>query len=303
MRELTKTWQKRLTDVSTGKKLGLGRGFDALIPKDVDTALLFDDQERIQKISVSTLTPNPHQPRTTFDEEALAGLAESIKEHGILQPLVVTPVGDGKYAIIAGERRWRAAQLAGETKVPVIVRTTKELERLEIALVENVQRVDLSPLEQAVSIERLHQQFSMTYEAIAKRLGKASSTVNNIVRLLQLPKDAQQALASGQIFEGHARTILSLKDLPEKQAELLANIKRHSWSVRQAEQFVTSVKEGYKESRATKERMQTETPATKLLSKKLGGNPVHIRRTAKGGRLEITFKSDEELDNILKFLG
>ncbi len=288
--------------MSTGKKMGLGRGFDALIPKDVDTAMLFDDQEKVQKVSVTALTPNPHQPRSTFDEEALAGLAESIKQHGILQPLVVTPNGEGKYAIVAGERRWRAAQLAGESKVPVIVRTTKELERLEIALVENVQRVDLSPLEQAVSIESLHQQFSMTYEAIAKRLGKASSTVNNIVRLLQLPKDSRQALADGQIFEGHARAILSLKDMPDKQAELLTNIKRHGWSVRQAEQFVTSVKEGYQETKATKQRMQTETPATKLLSKRIGGSPVHIRRTAKGGKLEITFKSDDELEKILQSL-
>lgn len=288
--------------MSTVKKSGLGRGFDALIPKDVDTTVLFDDQERVQRIVVSALVPNPHQPRSTFDDEALAGLAASIKEHGILQPLVVTPNGEGKYAIVAGERRWRAAQLAGESKVPVIVRTTKELERLEIALVENVQRVDLSPLEQAVSIERLHQQFSMTYEAIAKRLGKASSTVNNTVRLLQLPEEARKALAEGEIFEGHARAILSLKDLPEKQAELLTNIKRHGWSVRQAEQFVTSVKEGYKETESTRERMQTETPATKLLSKKLGGKPVHIRRTAKGGKLEIGFKSDDELEQILRSL-
>lgn len=283
-------------------KKGLGRGFDVLIPQDVDTAVLFDDQEKVQKIAVSALVPNPDQPRTTFDEEGLRQLAESIKQYGVLQPLIVTPHGVGHYAIVAGERRWRAAQLAGETKVPVIVRTTKELERLEIALVENVQRVDLSPLEQALSIERLHQQFSMTYEAIAKRLGKASSTVNNTVRLLQLPKEAQKALTDGQIFEGHARTILSLKDNPEKQRELLNNIIRHGWSVRQAEQFVVSFREGYKESKAARERMQTETPETKQLSKRLGGMPVHIRRMAKGGKLEIRFKSDEELDRILRSL-
>jgi ParB family transcriptional regulator, chromosome partitioning protein len=289
--------------VSTGKKVGLGRGFDSLIPQGVDTTLLFDDQDRIQKLAVNLLTPNPQQPRTTFDEEALAQLAESIKQYGILQPLVVTPHGQGRYAIVAGERRWRAAQLAGEAKVPVIVRSTKELERLEIALVENVQRVDLSPLEQAVSIERLHQQFSMTYEAIARRLGKASSTVNNIVRLLQLPKEAQEALGGGRIFEGHARAILSLKGEADKQAELLGNIERYGWSVRQAEQFVTSLKEGFKEAKATKERMQTQTPATQILSKKLGGTPVHIRRMAKGGKLEIGFKTDEELEKILKSLG
>ena len=286
----------------SAKNSGLGRGFDSLIPKDVNPAVLFDDHERVQKIAVTSLVPNPDQPRTVFDDEALGQLADSIKQYGILQPLVVTPHGSGSYAIIAGERRWRAAQLAGEKNVPAIVRTTKELERLEIALVENVQRVDLSPLEQAVSIERLHQQFSMTYEAIAGRLGKASSTVNNIVRLLQLPEAARKALDAGEISEGHARSILSLKDMPEKQQELLAGIMRHGWSVRQAEQFVTSVKEGFKETSATKERMQTETPATKQLSKKLGGTPVHIRRTAKGGKLEIAFKSDEELDTILRSL-
>jgi ParB family transcriptional regulator, chromosome partitioning protein len=266
----------------------------------VDTAILFDDQDRIQKISVDDLVPNPDQPRAIFDDDALNGLADSITQHGILQPLVVTPHGQGTYAIIAGERRWRAAKKASLATVPAVVRTTKELERLELALVENVQRVDLSPLEQAVSIERLHQQFSMTYESIAKRLGKASSTINNIVRLLRLPKDAQTALREGNIFEGHARAILALKDNPEKQAELLAQILRYEWSVRQAEQFVTSVKSGFHETKATHKRMQTETPETKNLSKKLGGTPVHIRRTARGGKLEIVFKSDEELEIILR---
>ncbi|HSX17213.1 MAG TPA: ParB/RepB/Spo0J family partition protein [Patescibacteria group bacterium] len=282
----------------TVKKSGLGRGFDTLIPKNVDTAVLFDDQDRIQKLAISDVIPNPHQPRQHFDEQALAQLAASIKQYGIIQPMVVTPLPHGKFAIVAGERRWRAASQAGLEKVPAIIRTTKELEQLEIAIVENVQRVDLSPLEQAVSIERLHQQFSMTYESIAKRLGKASSTVNNIVRLLQLPDAARAALQEDHISEGHARAILALKETPEKQAELLKNIIDHGWSVRQAEQFVVSIKEGYKETKATKERMSSETPETKQLSKRIGA-PVHIRRTAKGGRLEITFKSDDELEKIL----
>lgn len=287
--------------MSTAKKSGLGKGFDALIPQDFDKSLLFDDQERVQKIALKDLTPNPNQPRQHFDKEALEQLADSIKTYGVLQPLVVTPQNGG-YAIIAGERRWRASQLAGLEKVPAIVRTTQELEQLEIAIVENVQRVDLSPLEQAVSIERLHQQFNMTYEAVAKRLGKATSTVNNIVRLLQLPEAARQALSEKKITEGHARAILALKDLPEKQAELLNAIIKKDWSVRQAERFVVSVKEGYKDKKATKARMQTETPATKKLSKRLGA-PVHIRRMAKGGKLEIAFKSDEELEKVLDALG
>lgn len=289
--------------MSSNKKTALGRGFDALIPTSVDAAVLFEEHERVQKIAVSDLTPNESQPRTHFDQKALMQMADSIARYGILQPLVVTPTGQGTYAIVAGERRWRAASLAGLEKVPALVRTTKELERLEIAIVENVQRVDLSPLEQAVSIERLHQQFSMTYEIIAERLGKASSTVNNIVRLLQLPEPARQALQEERITEGHARTILSLKDMPEKQAELLRHITSQGWSVRQAEQFVTSVKEGFKETKETKARMSAETPATKRLSKRLGGTPVHIRRLAKGGKLEISFQTDEELEQIMGIIG
>ena len=288
--------------MSTVKKSGLGRGFDSLIPQDFDKSLLFEEQERIQKIPVENLEANPDQPRTTFDHAALEQLAESVKTYGVLQPIVVTPAKDGMHAIIAGERRWRAAQLAGLKKIPAVVRTTKELERLEIAIVENVQRVDLSPLEQAVSIERLHQQFNMTYEAIAKRLGKAASTVNNIVRLLQLPEAARAALRELQLTEGHARAILALKDFPEKQTELLDHILKQGWSVRQAERFVVSVKDGYRDKQATKQRMQTETTDTKKLSKRLGA-PVHIRRTAKGGKLEITFASDEELQKVLELLG
>lgn len=287
--------------MSTAKKSGLGRGFDALIPQDFDKSLLLDDNERIQQITLESLVANPDQPRQHFDETALQQLAASIKQYGIIQPLVVSPKGAGSYAIIAGERRFRAAKIAGLTKVPAVVRTSKELEQLEIAIVENVQRVDLSPLEQAVSIERLHQQFNMTYESISERLGKAPSTVNNTVRLLQLPEQARMALHERKISEGHARAILALKDTPEKQLELLNQIVKQDWSVRQAERFVSSIKEGFKDAPATKQRMDSETPATKQLSKRVGA-PVHIRRTAKGGKLEIGFKTDAELEKILSHL-
>lgn len=280
------------------KKIGLGRGFEALIPVNFDRESIIEGQERVQKITLEELVPNPDQPRSVFNEKELVGLAESIRRHGVLQPLIVTPIKDGKSTIIAGERRWRAAKIAGLKKVPVIIRTSQTLERLEIALIENVQRVDLEPLEQADSIEYLHQQFSMTYEDISKRLGKASSTIVNIVRLLQLPEDARQALRSHKITEGHARAILAVKDFLGKQAELLAAIEKNGWSVRQAERFVVSVKEGYHESTATKERMKTETPQTERLSKRIGA-PVRIQRMAKGGRLVIEFGSDDELENIL----
>ncbi len=203
------------------KMSGLGRGFDALLPTNFDSSILAAEGEKILQVAVVRIEPNPHQPRRDFDEEALAELAASLKQYGIIQPLVVTPALNGTHQLIAGERRWRAARLAGLTEVPVIVRTAKDQERLELALIENVQRVDLSPLEQAASIEGLHQQFNLPYDAIARRLGKAMSTVTNIVRLLHLPVDAAEALRQRKITEGHARAILSIKDFPDQQAELL----------------------------------------------------------------------------------
>jgi ParB family chromosome partitioning protein len=278
---------------------GLGRGFDALIPQNFDNTIL-ETTEKVQKIALDKLEPNKHQPRTTFDDQALKELAASIKQYGVLQPLVVTPKGQN-FGIIAGERRWRAARLAGLDRVPAIVRTSKELEQLEIAIVENVQRVDLSPLEQAVSIERLHQQFSMSYDDIGKRLGKAATTVINTVRLLQLPPEARQALESHRISEGHARQILALKDAPDQQKALLISIIKHDWSVRQAERYVTGIKAGVKERKAAHQRVQTETPATKALTKRLK-LPVSIRRTARGGKLELGFKTEEELEQIITLL-
>jgi ParB family transcriptional regulator, chromosome partitioning protein len=285
--------------MSQKPKRGLGRGFDALISQDFDQTLLLTSEDRVEAIPVDKLQPNPHQPRSYFDEAALRELADSIKRHGVVQPLVVTPVRDGKYTLVAGERRWRATKLAGLKTVPAIVRDRAALEQLEVALIENVQRVDLNPLEQAVSVERLHEQFNLSYDDIAKRLGKAASTVNNTVRLLQLPENARDALAAGRISEGHARAILALKNDPERQTYLLATILGQGWSVRQAERFVLSVKAGAKEAKQAHAHVATETPATKGLSKKLG-TPVQIRRTAKGGKLEIGFSSDEELDRIIK---
>lgn len=277
---------------------GLGKGLDVLIPTDFDNSILTDVNDRVQKLFVKDIQPNPDQPRRTFDEAALRELAESIKQYGILQPLIVSPKDD-TYILVAGERRWRAAQLAGLNDVPAIVRKREELEQLEIALIENVQRVDLSPLEQAVSIEKLHQQFTMSYQDISKRLGKATSTVNNIVRLLQLPPQARDALQNHEITEGHARAILALKGQPEQQAELLRLITKHGWNVRQAEQFVTSIKKGAETTKGAVKATNAETPETKRLGKRLK-TKVTVKRMAKGGRLEIYYKSDGELAGLLE---
>lgn len=286
----------------SAKQTGLGKGFDALLPKNFDDSLLLSSTDKVEKISVGKLLPNRYQPRKEFDDSAIGDLAASIKRYGILQPIVVTQTQNGNYMIIAGERRWRAAKKAKLSQVPAIVRSTKELEQLELALIENVQRVDLSPLEQAASIEYLHEQLGSTYEAVAERLGKATSTVHNIVRLLLLPDRAAQALREKKITEGHARAILALKGQSDKQDILLNNIISNGWSVRQAEQFAVSVKEGFRETRETRARMRTETPETKRLAKRIG-TKVSIRRTAKGGKIEIAFKSDDQLGRILHQLG
>jgi ParB family chromosome partitioning protein len=287
--------------MSQTAKRGLGRGFESLISDDFDKTLLLDTGERVEKIPLDKLAPNPYQPRQSFDESALKELAASIRRHGILQPLVVTPLKDGAYHLVAGERRWRAAGIAGLKTVPAIIRSTEKLEQLELAIIENVQRVDLSPLEQAASIFSLHDQFSLSYEDIGQRLGKATSTVNNIIRLLGLPAPAKSALADKKISEGHARAILALKGDTARQKYLLGAIVEQGWSVRQAERFVTSVKAGIKQTKVASARTDTETPATKKLTKLLG-TPVSVRRTAKGGKLEISFSNDAELDKLINTL-
>ncbi len=280
-------------------KAGLGKGLDALIPKEFDNSIL-QSSEKVQTVPVNEVSPNPDQPRKHFDENALQELATSIRSHGIVQPLVVTKSGD-TYRIVAGERRWRAAKLAGLKEVPVIVRSLKQLEELEVAIIENVQRVDLSPLEQALSIERLHDQFSLSYGDIATKLGKAIPTIHNTVRLLQLPDNAKKALQAKKISEGHARAILALKDSPNKQSELLASILEHGWSVRQAEQFVTGSRQSHHKPRAVTQHMATSNLQTQALSKQLNTS-VTIKRTAKGGKLEVYFKDDADLERIAKQL-
>jgi len=277
----------------------LGRGFDSLIPKNFDSSILVADEERIKKIPVDLLQANPEQPRVHFDDKALGELAASIEQHGILQPLVITPNGE-KFYIITGERRWRAAKLAGIKTIPAVVRTTAQLERLELALVENVQRVNLSPLEQAASIQYLHEQFSLDFATIGVRLGKASATIQNTARLLHLPELAQQALRNKTISEGHARCILSLKD-EKGQLQLLQLIIKNAWSVRQAERYVIAHKKGGASTATAQKRVATTSPQTEKLTQILK-TPVTLKRTAKGGKLEISFKNETELKRIINIL-
>ncbi len=279
------------------QKRGLGSGLDSLIPKSLDSSLLLETNEKIHKLSIDSIEANVQQPRKNFDDIELDELAESIKQHGVIQPIIVTPLTNGKYRLVAGERRLRASIIAKEATIPAIVRTLKKLEILEMAMIENVQRVDLNPVEQALAIERLHQEFNLTYETIAKKLGKAISTVRNTTRLLQLPKDAIECLNTKTITEGHARALLSIKDYPSHQKFLLEHCV-NGWSVRQAERYASGVKSGVIDAKEAKARVSLVTPETKILGKKLG-TVVHVRRMSKGGRLEISFSNDAELERII----
>ena len=261
--------------------------------------------ERDEKISqlryipVKKIINNPDQPRREFDPVALAELATSLSEHGMLQPIIVVPKGE-KYQIVAGERRWRAAQLANLDKVPALVRTLSNQHKLEIALIENLQREDLNPLETATAYLKLNTQFNLTHDEIAQRAGgKAVSTITNTIRLLRLPDTAKQALVEGDISEGHARQILALDD-PAVQTKLLKMIILHGWSVRKAEQFVVGYKKGKQGDDKTKEAVkhtQTETDFTRSLSERISMKVTH-KTTAKGGQIIISYSDENELQKL-----
>jgi ParB family chromosome partitioning protein len=287
-------------------KRGLGRGFDTLIPtqlldEEFDPTAQQDEQvSQLRQLKVSDIEADAEQPRRHFDEDALNELAASLKEHGVLQPIVVIAKGD-KFEIVAGERRWRAAQIAGLDRLPAIVRTLTNQHRLEIALIENLQREDLNPLETATAYYKLQQQFNLTLDDIGRRVGgKAVSTISNILRLLGLPKEAKEALVEGKISEGHARQILAIHE-EDIQKELLELIVKNDWSVRKAEQYVVGYKEGKKDKETAVAKVKTETTETKALSKRLGAD-VSIKNMAKGGRLVIQFKSQDDFERITGML-
>lgn len=281
---------------------GLGKDFSALIPDDMlsEALAVGSASDTVENIDINKLSPDPQQPRKHFDEASLAELAASIKAHGIVQPLIVAKNGSN-YIIIAGERRYRAAQSINQKTVPAIVRSFGTQEKLEIALIENIQREDLTVLDLAAAYHKLHDEFSLSYDEIAKKVGKSPSAVNNIIRLLKLPMAAKKALHEGLIVEGHARQIVALKD-DAGQMKLLDLIIKNKWTVRQAEQYVV----GYKESQKAKgeekgkalARTKSETKETKRLAKRLN-TPVAVKHMAKGGQLIIRFKDDDHLNKLI----
>jgi ParB family chromosome partitioning protein len=278
------------------KLKGLGRGLDALLSGSEERA-----DDTLTELAVGLLKPGRFQPRTRMDPQSIAELADSIKAQGLIQPILVRPVENGKYEIIAGERRWRASQLAGLTQVPVVIRTVADKAALAMALIENIQREDLNPLEEATGIQRLVDEFEMTHEVAAQAVGRSRSAVTNLLRLLNLSKAVQDLLMQGKIEMGHARALLAISG--SRQAELAHQIITRNLSVREAEQLVgqaevTSRKTPRKQPRKDRDLQALEEELSEILA-----TAVTIKTTKGGrGKLTIDYASLDQLENVLQKL-
>lgn len=290
-------------------KSGLGRGFDSLIPTEVIeeefdvTASEDSEVSQLRNIKLDKIVRDKNQPRKVFDETDLESLSNSVKEYGVLQPIVVTTNGD-KYQIVAGERRFRASQMAGLKTIPALVRTMSGQKKLETAIIENVQRADLNPIEFATALAKMRDQFNLTQQQISNKIGKSVAVISNHLRLFALPEEAKKALAEGKIMEGHGRQLISLQDSPEVQKTLLNNILKNKWSIHKTEEWVMNYKKMGKKGdlrKATK-AIQRENDFTRSISSIIG---LPVKQKVKGrgtGELIISYKTDNDLDKIKKVL-
>ena len=279
---------------------GLGKGLDALIPGEFEPVIAAAGD--VLQIPIDKIKPNPHQPRTLHNDAGLQELADSIREHGVLQPLMLTrDETDDGYTLIAGERRLRAARIAGLDSVPAIVRLASDQQRLELAVIENVQREDLTPLEAAEAYQQLNDEFGLSHDEIAVRVGKSRTAITNTIRLLKLPEPACQALGEGRISEGHARALLGLQS---QQAQLagLDTILKHDLTVRQAEELVRKMSGRKPQSPAKKDAKSSQVKVVEDQLRDHLGTRVNLNHSAKGGTLVIHYYSDEELDVLVERL-
>ncbi len=281
------------------QRTGLGKGLDALIPAGGKVSAL-GSAGGVQQVSVDAIQRNPRQPRVHFKEDELTELAESIRAHGVIQPLIVIPKPDGKFVLIAGERRWQAAQRAGLRTVPVITRQANNQEMLEVALIENVQRADLNALEEAEAYRQLVEEFGLSHEAVAKRVGKSRVAVTNTLRLLGLADVVKQALVDDRITEGHARALLALST-QKAQASAMQTVINLSLSVRQTEELIRKLA-GQKPIKAKKPIRNADLHDVEKRLQRSLGTKVALKHGKKGGTVTIYYYSDEELDALLEKL-
>jgi len=276
----------------------LGRGLSQLIAEE------FESEPR--EAAIDTVLPNPRQPRTVFDQEALEELANSIREHGVLQPLVVRPTSEGFYELIAGERRLRAAKLAGVKKVPIVVRYASNQDSLEIAVIENVQREDIGPMERARAYKRLMEEFELTQEQVSQKVGKARASVANTLRLMKLPEPIQEGLDKGLISEGHAKALLGI-DGAEEQLAHFDRILKEGLNVRETERVVRPQMAPPPPARAVVHAPRVDDdPNLRALEDQVAtylGSPVHLQKSGQTGKLTIDFYSDDDLIRILEKIG
>lgn len=271
----------------------LGKGLSQLIAEQFDAAPA--------EVAIEQIVPNPGQPRTRFDEEPLRELAESIRLHGVLQPLAVKPVGENRFELIAGERRWRAAQLAGLKSVPVVVRSAGRQESLELALIENLQREDIGPLESARAFRLLIDDFQLTQEEVALRVGKSRAAVANSLRLLRLPARVQEGLEVGKITEGHAKALLGI-DQPDRLLAVYDLILERGLTSKDVERLAQEAKGRAPSAKAA----ESTDPHSRALQDALAryfAAPVKLQPSARGGKLVIDYYSDDDLQRILEVLG
>jgi ParB family chromosome partitioning protein len=281
----------------------LGRGVGALLPEDMD----MEEEERFFLCDIDKIKANPNQPRRYFDEDRLNELAASIQEHGVIQPLLVSKSGGNRYTLIAGERRLRAARMAGEDEVPVVVMETGTAdENLELALIENIQRHDLNPIEEATAYARLIEEFDLTQEEVAAKVGRKRSTITNMLRLLNLPETLQNDVAVGNISGGHARVLLRLKDNPTLLQSVRDKIIKEDLSVRQTENICRQTPKKAKSTPKVKAKTD-ELPASycRALATQLTNTlnaKVRIMQNGARGKLEIEYYSSDDLDRLVSIV-
>lgn len=287
------------------KKKGLGRGLDALLgagaSKHVAEAGRGDGDE-LRSIPVDLIQSGEYQPRRDFDQDALEELADSIKSQGVIQPIVIRPIGGGRYEIVAGERRWRASQLAGLQEIPTVVRDMPDKVALSVAIIENIQREDLNPLEEAISLDRLLNEFELTHQLVADAVGRSRAAVSNLLRLLELDDELKRYLSEGKLGMGHARALLSLGSVSQKQAAREVITKQ--LSVRQTEALARKLQEQI--DKPTNSSVTHENPDVVNLEGRLSeqiGAKVDVKHSSKGkGTMTIHFNSLDELDGIIEHI-
>lgn len=279
------------------KKGGLGRGFDALFFDNATEELA--EEKGIVTLRLNDIEPNKNQPRQIFDDEALSELADSIREHGVLQPLIVRPLLGGSYQLVAGERRWRASRLAGLSEVPVIVRALTDSEVAVIALIENLQREDLNPIEEAEGINRLIDEYSFTQEQAAEKLGKSRSALTNTLRLMKLPEKVRGLVSDDFLSAGHARALLALEDATVME-EIADEVVARKLSVRETEKLVKQLNSAQEDKPKKVKRRDTYYNEVELSLSDILGRKVTVKESGKGGKIEFEFFDKEDLTKLAK---